>query len=518
MANRGPAYGLSAQVQNKIAGKRDPALEESIMQWMAAILGQPLPNGDFGDILRDGVVLCNLMNKLMPGCIPKINTSGGQFKLMENITHFQNAAKAWGVPEIDVFQTVDLWEKRNIPQVAQCLMAVGRACYMHPEYRGPCLGPKPAEEQKREWTQEQLRAGEGIINLQYGSNKGATQSGQNFGNTRHIVPPREAPGNFFRPSSALQDVMVSTSAVDDSKVRPARDDPEMFFDEHPRDGLDYGSVGMPREKHVDVLEQLASYNDRTISTELIRLAVFIDELQQPSVIPSMGASVLIAATKAVTTTTQMPTNTVSKGSTNVLRPFACREYALLQFVMAYRGPAYGLSAQIASKIASKRDAELESQILDWIEEVLEQRLPQGPYEEVLRDGVVLCKLMNALNPGCIPKINTTGGQFKKMENIVLFQNAAKEWGVPDLDVFQTVDLWERRNIPQVSQCILALGRACYLHPEYQGPCLGPKPAEENKRNFSEQQLRAGEGIINLQYGTNKGANASGINFGNTRHM
>uniref|UniRef100_A0A6G4ZUA3 Putative calponin n=1 Tax=Rhipicephalus microplus TaxID=6941 RepID=A0A6G4ZUA3_RHIMP len=131
------ASGLSAQVQNKIAGKRDPALEESIMQWMAAILGQPLPNGDFGDILRDGVVLCNLMNKLMPGCIPKINTSGGQFKLMENITHFQNAAKAWGVPEIDVFQTVDLWEKRNIPQVAQCLMAVGRACYMHPEYRGP---------------------------------------------------------------------------------------------------------------------------------------------------------------------------------------------------------------------------------------------------------------------------------------------------------------------------------------------------------------------------------------------
>uniref|UniRef100_A0A023FX39 Calponin n=1 Tax=Amblyomma parvum TaxID=251391 RepID=A0A023FX39_AMBPA len=186
MANRGPAYGLSAQVQNKIAGKRDPALEESIMQWMSAILGQPLPQGDFGDILRDGVVLCNLMNKLMPGCIPKINTSGGQFKLMENITHFQNAAKQWGVPEIDVFQTVDLWEKRNIPQVAQCLMAVGRACYNHPEYRGPCLGPKPAEEQKREWTQEQLRAGEGIINLQYGSNKGATQSGQNFGNTRHM--------------------------------------------------------------------------------------------------------------------------------------------------------------------------------------------------------------------------------------------------------------------------------------------------------------------------------------------
>ncbi|EEC05988.1 calponin, putative [Ixodes scapularis] len=128
----------------------------------------------------------SFMNKLMPGCIPKINTSGGQFKMMENITNFQNAAKQWGVPEIDVFQTVDLWEKRNIAQVAQCLMAIGRACYNHPEYTGPCLGPKPSEEQKREWTQEQLRASEGIINLQYGSNKGATQSGQNFGNTRHM--------------------------------------------------------------------------------------------------------------------------------------------------------------------------------------------------------------------------------------------------------------------------------------------------------------------------------------------
>lgn len=67
------------------------------------------------------------MNKLMPGVIQKINTSGGQFKMMENINRFQDAAKKWGVPEIDVFQTVDLWEKRNIGQVTQCLMAMGRA-------------------------------------------------------------------------------------------------------------------------------------------------------------------------------------------------------------------------------------------------------------------------------------------------------------------------------------------------------------------------------------------------------
>lgn len=35
--------------------------------------------------------------------------------------------------------------------------------------------------------------------------------------------------------------------------------------------------------------------------------------------------------------------------------------------------------------------------------------------------------------------------------------------------------------------------------------MGPKPSEENKREFTEEQLRAGDGIIGLQAGTNKGA-------------
>lgn len=67
--------------------------------------------------------------------------------------------------------------------------------------------------------------------------------------------------------------------------------------------------------------------------------------------------------------------------------------------------------------------------------------------------------MNKLSPGSIPKINTQGGQFKMMENLNKFQQAVKKYGVSDLDVFQSVDLVERRNIPQVTQCIMALGRS-----------------------------------------------------------
>ena len=57
------------------------------------------------------------------------------------------------------------------------------------------------------------------------------------------------------------------------------------------------------------------------------------------------------------------------------------------------------------------------------------------------------------------------------------------------------------------------------HAEYTGPRLGPKMADENKREFTEEQLRAHEGHIGLQAGYNKGANQAGIGaFGNTRHM
>lgn len=37
---------------------------------------------------------------------------------MENIQRFQAAAKKYGLPEEEIFQTADLFEKRNISQVS----------------------------------------------------------------------------------------------------------------------------------------------------------------------------------------------------------------------------------------------------------------------------------------------------------------------------------------------------------------------------------------------------------------
>lgn len=102
-----------------------------------------------------------------------------------------------------------------------------------------------------------------------------------------------------------------------------------------------------------------------------------------------------------------------------------------------------------------------------------------------------------------------------MENINAFLEAAKDLGVPAQETFQTVDLWERQNLNSVVICLQSLGRKAG---QYGQPSIGPKESEKNARHFSDEQLRAGHSVIGLQMGSNKGANQSGINFGNTRHM
>ncbi|KOX80269.1 Muscle-specific protein 20 [Melipona quadrifasciata] len=185
--------------------------------------------------------------------------------------------------------------------------------------------------------------------------------------------------------------------------------------------------------------------------------------------------------------------------------------------------------------SNARNKEQESEVMAWIEAVLGEKLPPGNYEDILKDGVVLCKLINKLAPGSVKKIQSKGTNFQLMENVQRcefhlsirnqsvirdrFQAAIKEYGVPQEEIFQTADLFERRNIPQVTLCLYALGRITQKHPEYTGPRLGPKMADENKRIFSEEQLRASEGQLNLQMGFNKGASQAGHGgFGNTRHI
>uniref|UniRef100_A0A131XWU6 Transgelin n=1 Tax=Ixodes ricinus TaxID=34613 RepID=A0A131XWU6_IXORI len=186
-----------------------------------------------------------------------------------------------------------------------------------------------------------------------------------------------------------------------------------------------------------------------------------------------------------------------------------------------RATKSGLAAEAHNKIQSKYDPELAGELLKWVKDVTGADISTSGdmdnFYETLKNGVLLCQLINSIKPDSIPekKINQTKMAFKCMENINLFLQHARDMGVPAQETFQTVDLWEKQNLLSVSICLQSLARKA---PKFGVKGMGPKEAEATVRNFSEEQLKAGQNVISLQYGSNKGATQSGINFGNTRHM
>ncbi|KAG0256075.1 hypothetical protein BG011_004765 [Mortierella polycephala] len=94
----------------------------------------------------------------------------------------------------------------------------------------------------------------------------------------------------------------------------------------------------------------------------------------------------------------------------------------------------------------------------FIERTVGQHLASSDLHESLKDGVILCRLANRLRPGTVEQISLKNLPFVKMENISNFLNAAKQLGVQSSDLFQTVDLYEGKDMNQVVSTILTLER------------------------------------------------------------
>ena len=185
MADRPKGYGMTAELQAKKDAKHDPVLEKEARDWLEAVVGEPFPNEDFQEALKDGKYLCKVINKLAPGSVKKVNDSTMAFKMMENIGNFLDACEKYGCIKTDLFQTVDLYEGQNIPLVVTSIHALGRQAQKK-GFQGPVLGPKEADTNERVFTTEQLEQGKGVIGLQMGSNKGSSQAGMSFGTQRQI--------------------------------------------------------------------------------------------------------------------------------------------------------------------------------------------------------------------------------------------------------------------------------------------------------------------------------------------
>uniref|UniRef100_A0A7S2CUA1 Calponin-homology (CH) domain-containing protein n=1 Tax=Florenciella parvula TaxID=236787 RepID=A0A7S2CUA1_9STRA len=78
---------------------------------------------------------------------------------MENISNFLKAARTTiGVPEYDLFETVDLFEAKDMALVVRGIHSVGSTVQDRiPSFPGPHLGVTKSKKNERVWTEEERR-------------------------------------------------------------------------------------------------------------------------------------------------------------------------------------------------------------------------------------------------------------------------------------------------------------------------------------------------------------------------
>ncbi|XP_053448876.1 calponin-3 isoform X1 [Nycticebus coucang] len=188
--NKGPSYGLSAEVKNKIASKYDHQAEEDLRNWIEEVTGMSIgTNFQLG--LKDGIILCELINKLQPGSVKKVNESSLNWPQLENIGNFIKAIQAYGMKPHDIFEANDLFENGNMTQVQTTLVALAGLAKTKGFHTTIDIGVKYAEKQTRRFDEGKLKAGQSVIGLQMGTNKCASQAGMTaYGTRRHLYDPK----------------------------------------------------------------------------------------------------------------------------------------------------------------------------------------------------------------------------------------------------------------------------------------------------------------------------------------
>jgi len=148
------------------------------------------------------------------------------------------------------------------------------------------------------------------------------------------------------------------------------------------------------------------------------------------------------------------------------------------------GDAYRTEAKFEQKYDEEEKLGTPGAVITWVQKVVGSEMTPFPgtdwlsIHNHLKDGVILCKLINVLNtfagkPTTTFKAKATSS-FVAMANIENFNNAAKDFGVPQTALFQTPDLYEGRKgtMLNVVNCLNQLGfvaNAKGFSPKYEGP-------------------------------------------------
>lgn len=120
--------------------------EQEVSNWIFAALDTPEAEQreykdhgyDLIDVLKDGQILCKLGNLLGPNNpTAKFKNSRMPFIQMENILFFLQTCDLIGMQHDEIFQTIDLFERKDPYQVVVTLLSFSRIA----NERNPCAFP-----------------------------------------------------------------------------------------------------------------------------------------------------------------------------------------------------------------------------------------------------------------------------------------------------------------------------------------------------------------------------------------
>ncbi|VEU19874.1 DEKNAAC100607 [Brettanomyces naardenensis] len=180
---------------SRLAKYQNTQLIQEVKDWLYNVLGNAidrsqLERDDLVDFLKDGSVLCSLVNTVWGDGALKYKRSKMAFVQMENIEKFLNFIRAKGVAQDELFQTVDLYEAKDPYQVVMTLQALSRVINktfskypligptISKKHERPRVPPKPKDLQVDSWS-----------TIEYGYVKGSNQATERvvFGSRRDIT-------------------------------------------------------------------------------------------------------------------------------------------------------------------------------------------------------------------------------------------------------------------------------------------------------------------------------------------
>ncbi|XP_030056459.1 LIM domain only protein 7 isoform X3 [Microcaecilia unicolor] len=142
--------------QESVDSDCDLAFAEA-QRWVEEVTGKSFGNKDFRSALENGVLLSDLINKIKPGIIKKINRLSTPIAGLDNINVFLKACGKLGLKDAQLFHPGDLQDLssrvtvkreesiRRLKNVLITLYWLGRKAESNPYYNGPYLNLKAFE-------------------------------------------------------------------------------------------------------------------------------------------------------------------------------------------------------------------------------------------------------------------------------------------------------------------------------------------------------------------------------------